>query len=749
MQGLCVVVGLIYGWNRAKFLMTEQIIQQAMQLHQAGRLAEAEPLYAGLLAAAPESHPVLHLFGLLRFNQGRMAEALALTERALQAQPDATPTLTNYALVLEALGRLPEALAAISKVVAATPQDSRAWNNRGGINNRLGRSAAALEDFDRAIALDPRSAPVWYNRGVALQAVGRFEEALASYSQAVALNPDYGAARNNRGQMLAQLHRDREALADFEYLLARQPGMAGAWVNRAASLWNLDRIDEALACYDKALALEPDNAQALSSRADLTWARNKTLAPAIADMEHAVRVAPEMDYLRGDLTHLKMYAGDWRDFERDKALLDDGVRAGRAVVHPFIYQGISDSPADLLACAADYAARKFPPVPALRKGVARRPGKIRLGYLCGEFRAQATAYLSAGLYEAHDRARFEVFAFDNTSKREASPMRRRLEAAFGGLMIDITGLSDVEAAARIAAADIDILVNLNGYFGDFRPGIFARRPAPLQANYLGFPGTLGARYMDYILADAVVIPDDERRFYAEQVMRLPHSYQINDTKRAIDPQRPSRAVLGLPEQGFVFCNFNYSYKITPHSFAAWMRILKQVEGSVLWLLETHPLFTENIRRAAAAAGVDPARLILAPAAPVEAHLARLAVADLFLDGLPYNAHTTASDALWAGLPLLTCRGSAFAGRVAASLLNAVGLPELVTENWQDYESLAVALAHDPARLESYRTRLAQNRLTAPLFDTARTTRAIEAAYTTCSRRWQRGEKPAAFKVADE
>jgi len=381
----------------------------------------------------------------------------------------------------------------------------------------------------------------------------------------------------------------------------------------------------------------------------------------------------------------------------------------------------------------------------LRSGTARRAGKIRIGYLCGEFRAQATAYLAAGLFEAHDRDRFDIVAIDNTLDDD-SAMRRRLLSAFGNGRIDISGDSDAQAAARIAAADIDILVNLNGYFGRMRMGVCACRPAPLQVNYLGFPSTLGAPYVDYILADRVVIPEGEEEFYAEKVVRLPHSYQINDNKRAIASVRPARDAMGLPPDGIVFCHFNYSYKITPPTFSSWMRILQTVRGSVLWLLESDPLFAGNMRREAAARGVDPARLVFAPQLAVDEHLARLTSADLFLDSLPYNAHTTASDALWAGLPLLTCRGSAFAGRVAASLLRAVGLDELIAENTADFEAMAIRLARDPVLLGSLRAQLADSRATAALFDTGRTTRALECAFQTMFDYWQAGKKPQSFAV---
>jgi len=322
-----------------------------------------------------------------------------------------------------------------------------------------------------------------------------------------------------------------------------------------------------------------------------------------------------------------------------------------------------------------------------------------------------------------------------------------LEAAFDK-WINIAGLSDRDAARAIAEAGIDILINLNGYFGDPRMRIFAMRPGRVQVNYLGFPGTLGAPYIDYIIADRVVIPDVERRFFTEQVAYLPFSYQANDSKRALAPERPTRGACGLPEESFVFCNFNNSYKLTPSSFSSWMRILERTPGSVLWLLEFHPRFSENLRREAEARGVAASRLIFAPFVPAPAHLARLSIADLALDTLPYNAHTTASDALWAGVPLVTCRGSAFAGRVAASLLMALGLDGLVTEDVAAYEALAVELACDPVLLAAWKEQLARSRTTAPLFNTAMTTRHLERGYEHMLERWSSGLTPAGFAVTE-
>jgi len=416
-------------------------------------------------------------------------------------------------------------------------------------------------------------------------------------------------------------------------------------------------------------------------------------------------------------------------------------------VQPFIFQAIAETPQDAQVCSRNWARDKYPEIPSAPHDPAARKDrkKIRIGYLSGEFRQQATAILMAGLYERHDRDRFEIVALD-AGLNDGSDMRTRLEKAFDR-WIDINPLDDAQAAARIRAEEIDILVCLNGYFGDARMGVFAHRPAPLQVNYLGFPATLGAPYIDYILADKIVIPKDEQAFYDERIVYLPGCYQANDDRgRPIAPV-PSRAETGLPPNGVVFCNFNNAYKLTPSTFDSWMQILKDVEGSLLWLLESPEPYADNLRREAQLRGVAPERLIFAPDLPTDQHLARMSLADLFLDCLPYNAHTTGSDALWASVPLITRRGTAFPGRVAASLLTAAGLPELVTESTADFEALAIKLANDPKALTKVKTKLAKNK--AKLFDTDLFRRNIEAAYEQMWQRWLAGEKPKGFAVNPE
>lgn len=755
-----------------------QLTQQGVVLHQQGRLAEAETLYRRALAEQPGLFEPRYYLGVLRMQQGRLAEAVSLLEEALRLRPDDVTALANHGLALHTLGRTTEALASFDRALAAQPHSAEIHCQRGATLAELGRSDEALAALDQALALRADFPEAVFFRGIVLGDLGRADDAKAAYDQVLARAPNHPEALNNRAllawqrrdaeaaladhnrALLAQpqhlpslvnralvlgaIGRAAEALADYDRIVALAPQNAEMWNRRGAMLRALGRSDEALASFDQALRLKPDFATALNNRGFLLWAARRRYDEARSDLTRAFALEPEMDFLEGELLYLKMQAGDWAGFDAARDALAAGVAAGKPVVRPFAWQAISADPASLQQCSRIFAAQ-YPPAAAGQTAgqTARANSKIRIGYVSADFREQATAYLMAGVYESHDREAFEIIALDNGGS-DRSPMRARLEKAFGRI-IDITRLSDAQTAAAIREAGIDILVNLNGYFGKPRTEVFAARPAPIQVNYLGFPATLGAPFMDYIVADRIVIPEDEACYYDEAVAWLPDSYQANDSKRTRQAP-PTRAAAGLPEEGFVFCNFNQAYKLAPEVFARWMRILKACSGSHLWLLDNNEFFAANLKREAEKQGVAPERLIFAPGLLLEDHLARLALADLFLDTLPYNAHTTASDALWAGVPLLTCRGSAFPGRVAASLLTAAGLPELVTENPNDYEKLAIRLARDAGLLGRYRARLADNRLTCPLFDTARFTRHLESAYRTMWQTHRDGGTPRSFAV---
>ena len=653
--------------------------------------------------------------------------------------------LGRQAILLHQQGRVEEAETLYRQILGADPNVFPALYLLGMLRLQQGDSGEAVQLIGRALALNPHDPAALAHYGFALLGQNRFAEALASFDRLLASRPGEPTALMGRGTALKALGRHAAALADYESVLAVDPRNADAWNERGLLLRSLRRIDEALDSFNQAIALMPDFAESLQNRGDLLWSEKLDNAAATADLVKALALEPGRALLRGSLLHLKMFAGDWKDFARETALIHQEVRGGKLAIHPFAYQAIMESPADSQACSRTYGQGRYP-VQAAQPHAPSTRDKIRIGYVSGDFREQAVGLLLAGLYEQHDKDRFEIFAF-NTGDSANDHIRQRALAAFDRF-IDITALSDAGAAERIRREGIDILVTLNGYFGAERLGIFAHRPAPLQVSYMGFPATLGLPYIDYILADRIVIPQSERAFYDEKVVWLPETYWVNDSRRTIADEPPSRADCGLPEGAFVFCNFNSSYKLTPDTFAGWMRILHRTPGSVLWLLAgNNPAYAGNLRREAEAAAIDPQRLVFAAPVSSAQHLARLKLADLSLDNLPYNAHTTAADVLWAGVPIITCPGTTWPGRVAASLLKAIGLDDLICETLPAYEALAISLAQNPAQLKAIKDRLEQNRLTTPLFDTARFARHMEAAYLEMAARYRRGEAPAHFAVS--
>jgi predicted O-linked N-acetylglucosamine transferase (SPINDLY family) len=605
------------------------------------------------------------------------------------------------------------------------------------------RPAEAEPLLAAAIRLKPPSDATFFNYALVLKSLGRSEEALARFSEAIALNPAQAESWNGRGTVYSELHRPSEAIADFDQALLRDPAHAGALFNKGKALTLLKRHDEAEAAYRAALARRADLAEAWYGLGALQ-AERKRHDEALDAFARARALNPALPFVAGNLLHQKMLLCDWRGVGELVDAIAADLAAGRPAAEPFTWQGIATSSASLRRCA-ELFHRQLHPAPPPRPPRTSAGERIRIGYLSGEFREQATSLLLVGVLEQHDRERFEIVAFDN-GWDDGSTTRARIAAAVDRI-VPIRDLGDAEAVAAIRAAGTELLVNLNGYFGEARHGIFARRAAPLQVNYLGFPGTLGTEVMDYIIADADVLPAADHVHFTEKVVTLPACYQANDHLRPVAGATPDRDSLGLPRDGVVYCCFNNAYKITPEVFARWMEILRAVPGSVMWLLDDGGSSAGNLRGHAAAAGIAPDRLVFAGRMPPAEHLARHRCADLFLDTLPYNAHTTASDALWAGLPLLTCRGTTFAGRVAASLLRAVGLPELITSSLDDYESLAVALGRDPARRAELRQRLSTNRATMPLFDTPAFTRQLEAAFDAMVARHRAGQPPAAIAIS--
>jgi protein O-GlcNAc transferase len=698
------------------------------------------------LALVPDSVTDWCTRGTALSGLGRYEDAIASYDQALARAPRLAEAHFNRGQCLAKLKRYAEALSAYSQALSINPCMIEALNDQGNVLQKLDRPQEALALYDRAIEFSPEFAEAFCNRGNALGALKRYVEALASYDHAVTLKPSHAEARQNRGIVLSKLGRLAEALADFDRAIELRPNSAELWYFRASVLHDLRRHDDALASCDRAIELNPHYAEGFYYRGYLFSAQGR-LEEALASYDRAIALDPDqtMRFL-GDRLFVKMRLCEWLNLERDSAQLISAIENERCVVYPLTLLLIRSTPEQQLKCAQLYRdAFRWTATepPSRRKRYVH--ARIRVGYLSSDLHDHAVGILTAGLFEQHDRSRFEVIAL-STAPAADSSIRRRLRSAFDQFH-DVQPRTDQEIVELMRKLEIDIAVDLNGHTAGARFNVLPRRPAPIQVSYLGFPGTMGADYIDYILADRIVIPSGHDQFYSEKVVYLPNCFQINDDKREISKSFPSRTQAGLPEHGFVFCSFNNSAKITPFMFDIWMRLLRQIEGSILWLSAGDARTLQNVREEARKRGISTNRLIFARREQQnEDHLARLRLADLFLDTLPYNAHTTASDALWVGLPLVTCLGSTYSGRVAASLLHTIGLPELITNSLEEYQALALQLARDPKLLASVKDKLAGNRAARPLFDTVRCTRHIEAAYTTMWERNQRGEPRASFAV---
>jgi len=710
--------------------------------------------------------------------EGRLDEASTSYREAIAVNPQDADAYLNLGFALSEQQRDQEAEHALQRSVNINPALVDAFYILGVIARRQGKTDAAIENFIRVLDLKRdfeivygdlcqmllESGQIERAKEIVLKGIAEYpevvdfhaqlgslyayendlERAINCFQRALKLSPDHAQLHGALGNVLRKFNRFEDALASYDRLVDLNPASAEAFNDRGIVLGGLGRHEDALASFQQALALEPRHTNALANLGEMLGClrRHDDAARAFAQL---IEIEPKYPHAIGALFYSKRYSCDWSQYESDLEQLNNAVMKGDKAIEPFTLLAAAKSAVTLLQCAQTHAAEVCPPSEKpLWNGQRYTHDKIRVAYLSADFHDHATAYLMAELFELHDHERFEIvsLSFGPDSK---SAMRQRLLRSFDRF-VDVRTKSDREAAGLLREMEIDIAVDLKGFTTDGRPGILAQRPAPIQVNYLGFPGSMGVEYVDYILADRYVIPAGDEGFYSEKVVWLPDSYQPNDTQRQIAKTTPTRAECGLPASGFVFCCFNNNYKITPDVFDVWMRLLTEVRDSVLWLLEDNAAVSRNLRSEALRRGVAAERLVFAPRMDLNKHLARHKLADLFLDTLPYNAHTTASDALWAGLPVLTCMGTTFPGRVAASLLNAVGLPDLITEHVADYEALALKLATCPDLLSDIRARLSRNLSEYPLFNTRRFCAHVESAYTLMWERHQCGDPPASFAV---
>lgn len=711
-------------------------------LRQQGKLEQAMASYRWAIAAKADYAEAHNNIGVVFQMQGLLDPATSAYREAVALQPAYAEAQFNLGAVLHDRHELEGAEAAYRQVISLAPGLAAAHNNLGTVLKDKGLPDQALAAFETAIGLKEDYAEAFYNCGTVLQQQARLEEALTAYDRAIGLRNDYADAINNAGIVLQQLGRPSEAIELYRRLLQRMPDHAGAHNNMGTALLTQGYADKALTALEQALTCQPDFPEA-SCNLGNAWRELGNLPEAIAAYRNVLRLRPGYADAFSQLIYHRALACEWTDRDAEQERLIEMVRAG-ARVPPFYLLSTPASASDQLICARQWITPIAPPRQAVfGHAVSVERARIRVGYLSGDFHQHATARLMAELFERHDRDRFEVFAY-SYGPDDGSPMRARLQTAFDRF-VDIHARSHREAAELINGDKIDILIDLKGYTHQARPAISAYRPAPVQVSYLGYPATMGADFIDYIMVDPWVVPASQQAFFSEKLVHLPGCYQVNDRKREV-ARVASRQSCGLPAKGLVFCSFNNSYKISPAMFDIWMRLLRSIPGSVLWLLRANELVKGNLGLEAEKRGVESSRLVFAPIVPPAEHLGRHQHADLFLDTLPCNAHTTASDALWAGLPVLTCRGDTFAGRVAASLLMAAGMPELVTGSLQEYEQAALALARAPQRLIALRQKLQENRDISPLFDLPKLTRHFEAAYQRMWQTWRSQQKPAAFAI---
>ena len=719
-----------------KFENAEKLINEGLMHHPKNNelLMGLVEIYEKLINHKPDYAEAYANLGNAFRELNMHEKALATYNTSIILNPNLAEVYLNCGNIMLDLKKYPEALENYDKAIEIKADFANAYSNRGIALRELNRLHDALISLNRAIKFKPDYTEAYFNRGIALNELKNLPEALASYDQAIEINPDYAQAYCNRGNVMQDLKRLDDALASFDKAIEISPDLAQAYSNRGNVLQDLNRLDDALASYSRAIEISPGFAEAYSNRGS-ALRDLKRLDEALENYKKALELKPNYDYLLGDKLHTKMHICDWQDFDANVVNLSLLISEGKKSSSGFPVLALTDSLTIHRKVSEIWVNDKHPP--NLSLGIIPknlRKEKIKIGYYSADFHNHATAYLMAELFEQHDKTKFELTAFSFGPDRN-DEMHKRIILAFDKF-IDVRFKSDKDIALMSREMEIDVAVDLKGLTQFQRLGIFSYRAAPIQVNYIGYPGSMGAEYIDYIIADSSLIPISSQQHYSEKVIYLPNSYQVNDRQRKIAHKKLTREMFGLPNDGFIFCCFNNNYKITSKTFHGWVRILEAVEGSVLWLLEDNATAGINLRKEARNRGIDPNRLVFAKRMKLPEHLARHRVADLFIDTLPYNAHTTASDALWAGLPVLTCIGESFASRVAASLLNAIELPELIAATQEQYEAKAIELATNPAKLKFIKDKLERNRLTTALFDTPRFTKHIEAAFTQIYERYQ-------------
>ena len=758
----------------------QQDLLRMVDLYKSGNSQKAHAEGLKFLGKYGQNFDVLHLLGTIEIADGLVKEAWSSWVKALEMKPDHLFLLNKMGSLARSIGKENEAESFFQRAIASDPSQPEAHFNLGNCFSVREDWLSAIQSFTNAIECNPKFVQAYNNLAIALQNYGRPDEAVKVLETALTQSPKEPLLHVNKARALQAMSLPKAAIAylnqcldnigsNFEILtvladleatdndfasakvhyqqaLGLQPESEVVHNNYGNMLQSTGHLDEAMFHYKEAVKLNPRFYQALQNLCNILNAR-KDYAQSLVYLEQVRAINPDSPYLAGMQMNARLHTCTWDDWDIYSKEVENGVSQGLKTVNPFpplaFFTQLDLQTRSAALWSTNECAEKNV-LPKLHRKPRAAGQKIRVGYFSADLYTHATALLMAGVLEAHDHQQFEWVAFSfGPSQQDA--LSNRVRAAFDKF-IDVRSYSDRVVAQLSREMGIDIAVDLKGFTQEARTGIFAERAAAIQVNYLGFPGSMGSTYIDYIIADKVIIPDELKKHYSEAVVRLPYCYQTNDNKRLIAPNVPSRQSQGLPEHGRVLCSFNNNYKITPIVFDVWMRVLNRFSDCVLWLLQDNPRAVENLKLEASRRGVDPARLVFAPRMRNDEHLARHQLADLFIDTFPCNAHTTASDALWAGLPMVTCAGETFASRVAASLLTTMDMPDCVTYELASYEQKIVSLLEQSQSLQVLRERVASGRAQSPLFDTNAIARQLEEAYKLMMQRYEMELLPQGFDV---
>lgn len=706
-----------------------------LQFHKAGRFEDAENIYRNVLARHPSNFEALHLLGVLSHQRGDNIQAVNLIEKSVRLYPGNPAAYNHLGASLRALGRFEESEKYYRKALKLQPDFVDAHYNLGNTLVDLKRLKEAEKSYRNALNLRPDYAEAFCNLASLLVDLGRPEEAEIACCQALKYRPEYAKAYYNMGNALHVLERLEEAEQAYNKSLLLDPCFAEAYHNLGNTLTDLKRPLEAKEAYRKSIEINPENATIYNNLGNLLFDAGQR-EEAIICFRRALEIKPDFHSTRSNLVSQQQNLCAWSEISESdvqsvrRAVIDRSSDYKEPVI-PFVLLTLPSVTApELRACAERWMARELGTLRQWKTKLGftfreNRTEPIHIGYLSADFNDHVVAQQMVEIFELHDRSRFQLTAY-SCAADDGSDTRKRLEGTFGRF-VDLNNKSLKDSATLINSDNVDILVDLTAYTKNSRSALLALRPAPIQVNFLGYPGTMGVDFIDYIIADKFIIPPEHFKDYSEKVMWLPDSYMPHDSKTP-HPPAPSRTECGLLEEALVFCCFNAPYKITPAIFDVWCRLLQAVPDSILWLRAFNSTAERNLKKEATARGVDISRIVFDSFVSREEHFARLQCADLFLDTTPYNAHATCSNALWMGLPVITCAGDTFASRVAGSLLTTMGVPELVTYSLDDYYALALELANNRKKLAEIRGRIIANRETSPLFDSVRFTRSLEALY---------------------